>query len=135
MTDQVHTAGMIRDALRALRIDADKGGVIERPAVAAGWLLGAAEILAHNITSSPGDPDGQERLDDLMHGFYGMVVAFSDGTPADTSSALRGALLQDRLRRSGEQADNAGEEADELASVLNRAIEEAGWLRAQPGVL
>lgn len=125
----------ISDALRALHIDPDGGGAIERPAIAAGRLLAAAEILARSVMSSPGDLDGRERLDDLMHGFYGMVVAFSHTMPAGTSSALRGALLQDRLRRAEKQADLAGGEADHLTSVLHQAIEEAGRLRTQSDVL
>ncbi|MFF0142645.1 hypothetical protein ACFYRN_40210 [Streptomyces sp. NPDC005227] len=124
----------ISDALRALHIDPDGGGAIERPAIAAGRLLAAAEILARSVMSSPGDLDGRERLDDLMHGFYGMVVAFSNTMPAGTSSALRGALLQDRLRRAEKQSDLAGE-ADYLTSVLHQAIEEAGRLRTQSDVL
>ncbi|WP_330335759.1 hypothetical protein OHS33_39635 (plasmid) [Streptomyces sp. NBC_00536] len=125
----------ISDALRALHIDPDGGGAIERPAIAAGRLLAAAEILARSVVSSPGDLDGLERLDDVMHGFYGMVVAFSNTMPAGASSALRGALLQDRLRRAEKQADLSGEEADRLASALAEAIEEAGRLRKEGDVL
>ncbi|MFJ8855188.1 hypothetical protein [Streptomyces sp. NPDC102437] len=134
-TEESDAVLKISDALRALHIDPDGGGAIERPAIAAGRLLAAAEILARSVMSSPGDLDGQEQLDDLMHGFYGMVVAFSDTMPAGASSALRGALLQDRLRRAEKQADLAGEEADHLTSVLHEAIEEAGRLRKQSGVL
>lgn len=133
--EQPVDVAMIGNALRALHIDPDGGGAMERPAIAAGRLLAAAEILARNIMSSPGDLDGQERLDDLMHGFYGTVVAISHTMPAGTSSALRGALLQDRLRRAEKQADLAGEEADRLTSVLHQAIEEAGRLRKQRDVL
>lgn len=133
--EQPVDVAMIGNALRALHIDPDGGGAIESPAIAAGRLLAAAEILARNIMSSPGDLDGRERLDDLMHGFYGTVVAISHTMPAGTSSALRGALLQDRLRRAEKQADLAGEEADRLTSVLHQAIEEAGLLRAQRDVL
>ncbi|MFI7352127.1 hypothetical protein ACIBSR_38475 [Streptomyces sp. NPDC049936] len=134
-TEESDAVRKISDALRALRIDPDGGGAIERPAIAAGRLLAAAEILARSVMSSPGDLDGQEQMDDLMHGFYGMVVAFSATMPAGASSALRGALLQDRLRRTEKQADHAGEEADRLTGVLHEAIEEAGRLRKQSGVL
>ncbi|MGW1101353.1 hypothetical protein ACWD64_37655 [Streptomyces antibioticus] len=134
-TDESDAVLKISDALRALHIDPDGGGAIERPAIAAGRLLAAAEILARSVVSSPGDLDGKKQLDDLMHGFYGMVVAFSDTMPAGASSALRGALLQDRLRRAEKQSDLAGEEADHLTSVLHEAIEEAGRLRKQSGVL
>jgi hypothetical protein len=134
-TDESDAVLKISDALRALHIDPDGGGAIERPAIAAGRLLAAAEILARSVISSPGDLDGKKQLDDLMHGFYGMVVAFSATMPAGASSALRGALLQDRLRRAEKQSDLAGEEADHLTSALHEAVEEAGRLRKQSGVL
>ncbi|MFZ3476013.1 hypothetical protein ACODT4_44285 [Streptomyces sp. 2.9] len=127
---------MIGDALRALHIDPDGGGAVKRPAIAAGRLLAAAEILARNVMSSPGDLDGLERLDDLMHGFYGMVVAFSATMPPGTSSALRGALLEDRLRRADKQADLAvGGQADELSAVLHQALAATRRLREQGDVL
>ncbi|WP_374987183.1 hypothetical protein [Streptomyces fradiae] len=125
----------ISDALRAMHIDPDGGGAIERPAIAAGRLLAAAEILARSVMSSPGDLDGEKCLNDLMHGFYGMVVAFTDRMPAGASAALRAALLEDRLRRAAQQADVAGEEADSLAAALHQALAEAGRLRAAGNVL
>ncbi|WP_433860203.1 hypothetical protein [Streptomyces kronopolitis] len=128
-------AQMIGNALRALHIDPDGGGAIERPAIAAGRLLAAAEILAHTTVSVPGDPDGQQSTDDLMHGFYGTLVAFSAGMPAGASAALRGALLEDRLRRAEKQADLTGEEADQLGSALSIALAETRRLRAKGGVL
>ncbi|MFJ4745440.1 hypothetical protein [Streptomyces sp. NPDC088775] len=128
-------AQMIGDALRALHIDPDGGGAIERPAIAAGRLLAAAEILARTLMSVPGDPDGEQSTDDLMHGFYGTVVAFSAGMPEGTSSALRGALLEDRLRRAEKQAELTGEEADQLGAALSIALAQTRRLRTQGGVL
>ncbi|MGW1043695.1 hypothetical protein [Streptomyces sp. NPDC002547] len=125
----------IQEALRALHIDPDFGGAYERPAIAAGYLLAAAEILARSATSTPGDLDGTEQLDDVMHGWYGMVVAFAADMPAGASSALRGALLQDRLRRSEKQAELLHEEGDPIASALEDAIAETGRLRRQGGNL
>ncbi|MEV6147045.1 hypothetical protein [Streptomyces sp. NPDC051992] len=125
----------ISDALRALHIDPDGGGAIERPAIAAGRLLAAAEILARSVMSSPGDLDGVKCLDDLMHGFYGMVVAFTDTMPAGASAALRGALLEDRLRRAAQQSDISGEEAERLSVTLHQALAEAGRLRTAGDVL
>ncbi|GAA2964982.1 hypothetical protein GCM10010518_59470 [Kitasatospora cinereorecta] len=125
----------ISDALRALHIDPDGGGAIERPAIAAGRLLAAAEILARSVMSSPGDLDGEKCLNDLMHGFYGMVVAFTDTMPVGASAALRGALLEDRLRRAAQQADVAGEEADPLSAALHQTLAEAGRLRTAGNVL
>ncbi|MFD3516246.1 hypothetical protein [Streptomyces sp. NPDC058657] len=124
----------VEKALRALGIDPDSGGAYERPAIAAGRLLAAAEVLARDVTCSPDDPNGQEALRDLMHGFFGFVVAFSSGGPTNMSSALRGALLQDRLRRSEYQATHTITESDDLVSALDEAIEEAGRLRAMPGM-
>ena len=128
-------ARMIEKALTAMGIDPVGGGAIERPAIAAGRLLAAAEILARTTVSVPGDPDGQQSTDDLMHGFYGTVVAFSAGMPDNTSSALRGALLEDRLRRAEKQADLTGEEADQLGSALSIALAETRRLRTKGGVL
>ncbi|MEU3220139.1 hypothetical protein [Streptomyces sp. NPDC006971] len=128
-------AQMIDSALRALHIDSEGGGALERPAIAAGRLLAAAEILARTLTSVPGDPDGEQSTDDLMHGFYGTVVAFSAGMPEGASSALRGALLEDRLRRAEKQADLTGEEADQLSSALNIALAQTRRLRIQGGIL
>lgn len=124
----------IQDALRALHIDPDAGGAYERPAIAAGYLLAAAEILARSATSTPGDPDGTEQLDDVMHGFYGMVVALAPDTEWG-SSALRGALLQDRLRRCEKQADLLHEDGDRIAAGLEVAIAETGRLRRQGGTV
>ncbi|MER7688642.1 hypothetical protein [Streptomyces sp. NPDC097610] len=148
MTYQEHTLGdadeapelpdavvKISAALRTLHIDPDGGGAVERPAIAAGRLLAAAEILARSVMSSPGDLDGLECLDDLMHGFYGMVVAFSNTMPPGTSAALRGALLEDRLRRAAKQADLASEEADQLSIALHQALAETGRLRTEGTVL
>lgn len=45
-----------------------------------------------------------------MHGFYGAIVAISHTMAAGASSALRGALLEDRLRRVEKQAHLAGED-------------------------
>ncbi|GHJ34310.1 hypothetical protein TPA0910_87430 [Streptomyces hygroscopicus subsp. sporocinereus] len=128
-------AQMISNALRALHIDPNGGGAIERPAIAAGRLLAAAEILARTTVSVPGDPDGQQSTDDLMHGFYETVVAFSAGMPDSTSSALRGALLEDRLRRAEKQASLTGEEADQLSAALSIALAETRRLRTKGGVL
>ncbi|MGW6202214.1 hypothetical protein ACWF9B_00955 [Streptomyces sp. NPDC055089] len=122
----------VRDALRALHIDPDFGGAYERPAIAAGYLLAAAEILTRSVTSTPEDPDGAEQLDDVMHGFYGTVVALAPDTEWG-SSALRGALLQDRLRRSEKQAKLLHEEGDPIASALEDAIAATGRLRRQGG--
>ncbi|MFD7615694.1 hypothetical protein [Streptomyces sp. NPDC059802] len=133
--ERPNAARMIEKALTALGIDPDGGGAIERPAIAAGRLLAIAEILARTTVSVPGDPDGQESTDDLMHGFYGMVAAFSKGMPAGASSALRGALLEDRLRRAEKQADLTGEEADQLGSALSIALVETRRLRTKGGAL
>ncbi|MEU0256678.1 hypothetical protein ABZ299_30325 [Streptomyces sp. NPDC006184] len=70
-----------------------------------------------------------------MHGFYGMVVAFTVTMPAGASAALRGALLEDRLRRAAQQADVAGAEADPLSAALHQALAEAGRLHTSGGVL
>ncbi|MFB7649441.1 hypothetical protein ACFC0S_15710 [Streptomyces sp. NPDC056084] len=122
----------IQDALRALHIDPDFGGAYERPAIAAGYLLAAAEILARRATSTPGDPDGAEQLGDVMHGFYGMVVALAPDTEWGPS-ALRGELLQDRLRRCEKQAELLHEDGDPIAAALEDAIAETGRLRRQSG--
>ncbi|MFH8343113.1 hypothetical protein [Streptomyces sp. AM6-12] len=129
------TARMINAALRALHMDPDGGGAIGSPAVAAGRLVAAAEILARALLSVPDDPDGARNMDDLMHGFYETVVAFSNGMPEGTSSALRGALLEDRLRRADRQADLAGEETEQLRTALNFAVREARRLRTKGGIL
>ncbi|MFD8385213.1 hypothetical protein ACFV2X_42975 [Streptomyces sp. NPDC059679] len=55
--------------------------------------------------------------------------------PAGASSALRGALLEDRLRRAEKQADLTGEEADQLGSALSIALAETRRLRTKGGVL
>ncbi|MFF3730887.1 hypothetical protein ACFYXM_11335 [Streptomyces sp. NPDC002476] len=128
-------ARMIEQALTAIGVDPHGGGALESPAIAAGRLLAAAEILARTLTSVPDDPDGHQSTDDVMHGWYGTVVAFSAGMPENTSSALRGALLEDRLRRSANQADVTGEEADQLGSALNIAAAETRRLRTKGGVL
>ncbi|MEW9521813.1 hypothetical protein [Streptomyces tubercidicus] len=130
-----NAARMIEKALTALGIDPHGGGAIERPAIAAGRLLAIAEILARTTVSVPGDPDGHESTDDLMHGFYGTVVAFSKGMPAGASSALRGALLEDRLRRAEKQATLTGEDADQLGSALSIALAETRRLRTEGGSL
>ncbi|WP_330242605.1 hypothetical protein [Streptomyces sp. NBC_00525] len=64
-----------------------------------------------------------------MYGFYGTVVAFSAGMPEGTSSALRGALLENRLRHVEKQADLTGEEADQLVSALSIARAQTRRLR------
>jgi hypothetical protein len=133
--ERPNAARMIEKALTALGIDPDGGGAIERPAIAAGRLLAIAEILARTTVSVPGDPDGRQSTDDLMHGFYGMVVAFSKGMPAGASSALRGALLEDRLRRAEKQASFTDEEAHQLGSALSIALAETRRLRTKGGVL
>jgi hypothetical protein len=126
----------IGNALRALGIDPDGGGAIERPAIAAGRLLGIAEILARNVICTSEDKEGLELLDDLMHGWYGIVVAIADDIPPGASSALRGALLEDRLRRAAMQADSVvGGEGDRLGFALGQALGEAAQLRAQSGLL
>jgi hypothetical protein len=58
-----------------------------------------------------------------------MFLAFSDTMPPGTSAALRGALLEDRIRRAAKQADFASEEADQLSIGLHQALAETERLR------
>ncbi|GGN47755.1 hypothetical protein [Streptomyces fuscichromogenes] len=122
----------VEQALAALGAN-PAGGTVESPVIAVGQLLALCEFIAVANTMENGAVD-QDGLKDLMHGYYGMVVAMAHKLTTD-SSGLRARLAENRLHRTASEADLAGEGADQLSLVLAEAITEIGRLHAQGNIL
>ncbi|KIF03618.1 hypothetical protein PL81_23255 [Streptomyces sp. RSD-27] len=160
MTFQDTTSGpcsveSIESALAALGIRLENAAW-DSPAIAAGQLLAAAELIAQVTGHQAGqkaadeqmaDPDnhtplaaleaiaraGRAGRDEVLHGYYGTVIALGSAMDIDTSH-LRGALLETRLARTLTQVENTPADGSALTAALEKALEEVQTLHRQDGV-
>ncbi|MFY0516039.1 hypothetical protein ACOMD4_37490 [Streptomyces anulatus] len=140
----------IETALNALGLRLE-GGAWDRPAIAAGQLLAVAELIAQTHGHQAGqkalgeqmaDPDnitplgaleaislaGRTGRDEVLHGYYGTIVALGSAMDIGTSD-LRGGLLETRLARTLTQVENSMHDVSTLTAALTTALEEVGRLR------